>query len=620
MTAVAVLACVVACWAAAGLRLLRALAAEPQPAGERLHAGTAVGMVLCGGVGAGLAALGALRPIPLGLAGGAALALGAGPLWDTVRDLRVRLDGRSALVLAPAVVGLLIVLVSFATPPIGGDQTKYQLAYPRLFAQAGGLVPSSSVWGHQQFAQNFVYAVGYATGGEWLARVLAAVTEILAAMAFGLLLERHVLPGAGVLGAVTFFTLPISWSQMARAGVDTGVTLYALLAVNAVLNWWRTDHAGDLWRTALMAGCAGTCKVFGLLVPALVGLVVLGGLVCHHRGWGQALGRAVCYGVLVLCVCVPFYVRNVVDTGNPIYPFGASVLGGREWSPEAGAYLDLFFNQYQTRFAARREGMPYHGWEALRFPWDVTMYPESFEMSARQTLDLGPVALAFLPALLLVRRRRTAAWITAAVGAGFVTVITAAAWPHPRYVLPGVALCMVSALAGAQALFGRRGFVAVLGLTIVGNLALTTKLLTMWPDQVRVLTGRMSTPDFMRKYSSRWTFWDAANPIVGATGRVLVLEKIIHPYYIETPFLMASFLEQGWLDYRRVTTPEALAAIARARGITHIAVHVPALTAAGDPFEAQVGRLWGALVSSHGVLVLERPEYRLYAFTEGAHG
>ena len=46
------------------------------------------------------------------------------------------------------------------------------------------------------------------------------------------------------------------------------------------------------------------------------------------------------------------------------------------------------------------------------------------------------------------------------------------------------------------------------------------------------------------------------------SGLVLLLEKSPHPYYIERPFVLGSYLEQGMIDYRTVSTPAAVAAAA----------------------------------------------------------
>src|SRR5439155_1412323 len=155
----------------------------------------------------------------------------------------------------------------------------------------------------------------------------------------------------------------------------------------------------------------------------------------------------------------------------------------------------------------------------------------------------------------------------------YAGIVASAAWAHPRYVVPGAALVLVAAVPAARALLPRRLFAAAVALTLAGNLALTTRLLRpLWPDQVRVATGRLAPAEFLRRHSERFAFWERANAELPAAGLVLVLEKIPHPYYIERPFVLGSYLEQGLLDYRRLATPAAVAAAAHGLGVTHVAI------------------------------------------------
>src|SRR2546427_3452329 len=245
------------------------------------------------------------------------------------------------------------------------------------------------------------------------------------------------------------------------------------------------------------------------------------------------------------------------------------------------------------------------------------MHPDSFENAAPQSMDVGPFALAFAPALLLVRRRGFAVAAAAGVGLGSAGIVASAAWAHPRYVVPGAALVLVTAVPAARALLPRRIFTAVVAFTLAGNLALTTRLLQpLWPDQVRVATGRLGPAEFLRRHSERFAFWERANAEVPAAGLVLVLEKIPHPYYIERPFVLGSYLEQGLLDYRRLATPAAVAAAAHGLGVTHVAIDLAALEAGRDPLEGPVARLWRRFVASGcDAPIVREGGYALYAFS-----
>ena len=91
-----------------------------------------------------------------------------------------------------------------------------------------------------------------------------------------------------------------------------------------------------------------------------------------------------------------------------------------------------------------------------------------------------------------------------------------------------------------------------------------------------------------------------------------MLEKIIHPYYIERRFVLLSYLEQGMVDYRRVNTPQALEEAIGRLGVTHVAVHEAGAQAADDPFEAQVTALWRAYLDRLGEPALRAGGYALY--------
>jgi len=354
-----------------------------------------------------------------------------------------------------------------------------------------------------------------------------------------------------------------------------------------------------------------------LLTPALLGASVLCVAWSARRSVAASLKVGVVFGALAGAIAAPPYVRNLVETGNPLYPFAAGVFPSRHWSVESGRYLDEYYRQYQVERAARRAGAPYRTVELLRFPWDATMVPESFERAARQSLDIGPFALAFLPAAMwFAWRRRPAAWALG-IGVVYVAAIAAGAWAHPRYVFPGVVLVLAVGTAGARAL-GGSWFPAVVAGTLVGHLAVASRLaLPMLPDQLRVVSGRLSREEYLERYSERYAFWRRACPVVGTTGLVMVLEKIPHPYFIDCPFVLASYLEQAMIDYRTVDTVAELESAARRLGITHVAVSRADLARRADPYEARVTALWQAWTARLGPPQLEVPAYTLYALPGG---
>src|SRR5262249_23428897 len=169
---------------------------------------------------------------------------------------------RQAWILVGVCVLLLLAEApTWFAPPVGGDQTKYHLAYPRLYALAGGLVPTPwSFWGQQQWLQNFLYAIAFVLRGENLARLLNAVSGVLAALALGTLVRRHLDRRLGAVAGALFFTMPMCWSQMVRAGVDVCLVAYTAMAATAWLDWAAGQRGADLRRAGVFAGLAGGSK------------------------------------------------------------------------------------------------------------------------------------------------------------------------------------------------------------------------------------------------------------------------------------------------------------------------------------------------------------------------
>ncbi len=512
---------------------------------------------------------------------------------------------RTIIALAIVMVACEVVMV-FA-PPVGGDQTKYQLVYPRLFAEAHRLVATPwSFWGYLQYLMNMLFTAAFVLRGDVLARLLNDTYGVLLVFAVFVLGRRTFSRQTGIWAAALFLSMPLTATLMVRAWVEFALTFYAVLATIAVLAWRRSGAHPWLALAAVMAGFAAGTKIIGILVPAVLGLVVLGHLLegGDRARWRMCVATAAGFGVLAAAVASPCYVRNAAETGNPIYPFGYALFGGRDWSADAARGLDAYYEAYRDSAAARRDGHAYtSAWQALRFPWDVTMAPQSFEEVGRSAYDLGPFLLAFVPAVLLLRREREA-WILVGVGMAYAIPVVFGMWAHPRYVHPVLPLLLVVAVEGVRRLrtYGTgaaRAVTALLALTVALQVALSGRVLTpLWNDSVRVAFGGMTSDAFLRRNERRYVLASMVQAQVPPNGNVLVLGMIPHPYYyVGRRFTLASPLEQNALDYRRMTTVDDFRSAVRRLGVTHVVREVEAEKRAANPVGDHVLQLWDGLLA-----------------------
>lgn len=315
------------------------------------------------------AALAVVWTLLLGLAGlaGSAVALAAGPIvvWAVVRWLPICGPGlglaaelarrwerapRAQRTLALAVLGAAVgcVLEIAREPAFDVDALSYHLA------DVVGWIHSGHAGAVQNFSYDFpvgnypitnevllTWPVGIARSFAPVAIVATAQMALLL-LALWRLLTRLRVPGAVVLGSLTALgSLPI-------------------LLVGINLNAPGTDMPAVAWLACAAALCAGALDTPALLCPALLAgglgigtkttvapliIVVLATGVWIVRArlssvrWWLAAGAAA-----GLVVGAPWYVRNAIDHGWPLWPFSSGPTG--DPIPHT---LTLFENSFLSR-------------------------------------------------------------------------------------------------------------------------------------------------------------------------------------------------------------------------------------------------------------------------------
>ncbi len=86
----------------------------------------------------------------------------------------------------------------------------------------------------------------------------------------------------------------------------------------------------------LLAGSAMACKYTGLVsvvVPSFV-LLVVAFWQNPNEPSRRLLHAGAVFAVGVAIMIGPWLLRNLCDTGNPVYPLGYSVFGGIDWNAE----------------------------------------------------------------------------------------------------------------------------------------------------------------------------------------------------------------------------------------------------------------------------------------------
>lgn len=378
-------------------------------------------------------------------------------------------------------------------PTIDFDSIEYHLQGPREYFERGRIVflphnvYTSMPFGVEMLHLLGMYVLGETFRGALVGQLLVAFHAPAAAACIALVARRCASPRAAWMAAVVYLTTPWVYRMAVIPYVEGPLCYYHAALLLVVARVWPADTAvssrARLWLVGgVLSGGAMACKY-----PALLSAVVPFGAVALADALRRRSPRLVFAYVLGWAVImVPWLGKNVIDTGNPVYPLGYGVFGGRQWDAEREAKW--------TRV---------HGPRAVEMKALVESFTEVVGRSDWQS----PLYAALAPLALLragSRRRAAALW-------GYAIYLFSTWWllTHrlDRFWLP--ILPVLAILAGLGADWARHWsweavLAFVMGLSITTNFAyVSTALagLNEWTGDLNEL--RTKVPEMLNRPLAR---------------------------------------------------------------------------------------------------------------------
>jgi tetratricopeptide (TPR) repeat protein len=511
---------------------------------------------------------------------------GAWTLWKLRADLKPARGWwwGKAPQMPDRVLGWIILLVIAAeylsanAPELFFDSLVYHLGVTSQWIQHGRILPLPTVFfSNLPMHIEMLYTGALLLADERLCRLLHVSLGVLAALAVFALGRRWFGRRVGFWAAGIFVTIPLLILNAAVSGVDAGAVFFAAAALLALINTFastgsatgtaETLPARDLWLTGVLTGAALSCKynTAFMLAPAFLAAFIYR-FRCGEKFkslWMTALkvgaGAALCLS--------PWLIKNVVVTGNPVYPFLYQMIPSRNVHPQKMQQQMEGFKEF-----GQRTWVQY-----LRIPWDLSLYYPTGNSY------LGTVFLFLLPGFLwlgwIARRAPPAQNILLATA-----VLTVLLWSKQtqisRYLMPGfpvLAVLCAFILYGAEQWarwFGQLARWCVLGLMVWGLGTLAGMALTNW-DPVGVSLGLQNREMYLEQHLMLG-YRPMARVINQLPGKVkLYAFGETRTYYIEKPITAVTVYDTNplleWLD--QGPTAEAVWQKFRQEGYTHLFIN-----------------------------------------------
>jgi hypothetical protein len=240
---------------------------------------------------------------------------------------------------------LLLALIIALAPPIGYDALIYHLAAPAQFLESHRIQLLPENWpANGPLLPQMLYSFGIAVGFDSAARVFNLswlILILLSVYAFG---RRFSERSTGFIAAVIILGIPIVpiWGTLAYGDFAWG--FFEFTALSLWIIWTHHEESlGTLLLSGVFLGLSLSSKY--LAWGQFATLLIMTFLFVRKSSVRKIL---ICLGMLTipaLLVSSPWYLKNLILSGNPLFPL---ILGGPGWPPERIRSLTEYHRSFST--------------------------------------------------------------------------------------------------------------------------------------------------------------------------------------------------------------------------------------------------------------------------------
>jgi hypothetical protein len=351
-------------------------------------------------------------------------------------------------------VFVIIELLLNLTPPISRDALIHHLAIPKLWLTHGGYyeMPWARI-SYYPMNIDLLYLIPLYFKNDMIPKFI----HFAFGVGIGVLVYRYLGKrfgrNWGLLGFLIFFSTPVVVHLSTTAYVDLGMVFFSTASILAWIKWQDEDYKYTKWfiLSAVCMGLAAGSKYNALLAWFFLNLMVV---YCYSRDTKKGL-RSVKYGVVfflvTLLVVSPWFIKNYIQTGNPLFPlFDHFFRFLHDTGKAGGAVASTADSNWASSIFQRRELMFGEGfWEILFIPVRIFFQGKD---SSPQYFDgaLNPILIIMIPFAFLKKdySRDRALFLLFSVFfllmACFLTII------RVRYILPIIPLMTILSVMGIR--------------------------------------------------------------------------------------------------------------------------------------------------------------------------
>ena len=478
------------------------------------------------------------------------------------------------------IITLIILLFSFLnslTYPHQSDGVRYHLTAPELWLKAGKIyyIPYIT-FSNFPFTIEMLYLLGLAIEGPILPKLIHFYLFILTILSLHSINKNIFANRMGLLPVFIFVTTPCVPILASWSFIDLGLVLYLILTIYALILWFKENKINFIILCGILsAGLLGTKYTMIMIICFLTFIIFIKTLfikVSETKKISKKIifsfKNALIYSLIAFILASNWYIRNLINTGNPVYPLAYKWFDGKDW----GSHNESF---YLSRVADKGIGKDFISF--LRLPWDVTFNWGDFEMFSIGIVYFGLSILTILFIIRIIKalRKKKFAFLKSIsiffiIFSLFYVILWFFSYQSNRFLMPILPLISLFLSYNIIKLFKNKIFKSILVASIIllslHNVLWTLKYFifeynfynpNVYP--LRSVLGFESKDSFLSKQLSYYSVINYANKNLKATDKILFVGE--HRGF----YTQINFIASDWYD-----TPYILTLIRKSKDVNDL--------------------------------------------------
>jgi hypothetical protein len=304
-----------------------------------------------------------------------------------------------------ALIGIAILLLLFTeiiltiTPPIARDVLIHHLAIPKLWLKHGGFYEIKwADFSYYPMNIDLLYIIPLYFNNDTIPSFIHMGFGIGTACLIYYYLSNKLGCLAGLLGVFVFLSTPIVVRMSTVAYVDLGLVFFTTASLLAYVRWRDGEYKENKWLflSAIAMGLALGTKYNALMAWVFLSLAIIFIYSRNTERQWKAIEYGVIFFLVSLFVFSPWLIKNMILTGNPLYPLFKGIFNISSATTEGGTHSIVSGDSYMGIFKMREMLYGENFWETLLIP--IRLFFQGQDNSDRYFEGvLNPILLIIVP-------------------------------------------------------------------------------------------------------------------------------------------------------------------------------------------------------------------------------